>query len=73
VPPEYLLGDRGLYMKGFAASPGCLSTTGLTTPEGAAKVLEVLAAFDPDIRAAKINLEDTYDNSFVERAAKKLQ
>jgi NitT/TauT family transport system substrate-binding protein len=71
VPPEYLLGDKGLYMKAFASSRGCLSLTGVTAPEGAAKVLEVLAAFDENIRAAKIDLAATYDNHFAERAGQK--
>lgn len=73
VPPEYLLGDRGLYMRAFQSSRGCLSTTGLLSKDGMAKVLEVLSAFDPVIKASNIDIEQTYDNSFVERAAAKLR
>jgi len=69
VPPEYLLGDRALYVKGFEGSRGCFSTTGVTAPEGAAKVYEVLAAFESGVREAKIDLAATYDNRFAERAA----
>jgi NitT/TauT family transport system substrate-binding protein len=71
VPPEYLLGDRGLYMRAFQNSRGCLSTTGLLPKDGMAKVLEVLSAFDPTIKGANINIDDTYDNGFVERAGGK--
>jgi NitT/TauT family transport system substrate-binding protein len=70
IPPEYLLGDKALYMKSFAGSRGCISQTGMITPEGSSKVLEVLSAFEPAVRSAKIDMAATYDNSFVEKAAK---
>jgi NitT/TauT family transport system substrate-binding protein len=71
VPPEYLLGNRKLYMDGFQATRGCYSPSGLTAREGATKVLEVLSAFDPGVRSANLNVEGTYTNSFVEQAEKK--
>jgi NitT/TauT family transport system substrate-binding protein len=70
IPQEYLLGDKDLYKKSFQGSRGCISQTGLITAEGAAKVLEVLSAFEPNVRAAKIDMAATYDNSFAEKAAK---
>lgn len=71
VPPEYLLGDKGLYIRAFQNSRGCLSTTGLLPKDGTAKVLDILSTFDPVIKASNIRLEDTYDNAFVERATGK--
>jgi NitT/TauT family transport system substrate-binding protein len=71
VPPEYLLGNRKLYMDGFQATRGCYSPSGLTAREGATKVLEVLSAFDPNVRSANLNVDETYTNSFVEQAEKK--
>lgn len=71
VPPEYLLGNKKLYMDGFQATRGCYSPSGLTAKEGAAKVLEVLSAFDPNVRSANLKIQDTYTNSFVEQAEKK--
>jgi NitT/TauT family transport system substrate-binding protein len=71
VPPEYLLGNRKLYMDAFQATRGCYSSSGLTARQGAAKVLEVLSAFEPGVRSAKLNIDDTYTNSFVEQAEKK--
>lgn len=71
VPPEYLLGNKKLYMDGFQATRGCYSPSGLTAKEGAAKVLEVLSAFDPNVRSANLKVQDTYTNSFVEQAEKK--
>lgn len=72
IPPEYLLNDKDLYMRAFKSSRGCISTTGLLPKDGMAKVLEVLSAFEADVKAANINIDDTYDNSFVERAASKI-
>lgn len=71
VPPEYLLGNKKLYMDGFQATRGCYSPSGLTAKDGAAKVLEVLSAFDPNVRSANLKVQDTYTNSFVEQAEKK--
>ena len=46
---------------------------GQITQEGAQIVLNVLAAFLPEVKAANIKVEDTYDNRFVENALKKFQ
>jgi len=46
---------------------------GLITRQGAQIVLDVLAAFLPEVKAANIKVEDTYDNRFVEAALKKYQ
>ena len=43
------------------------------TREGAQIVLNVLAAFLPEVKAANIKVEETYDNRFVEAALKKWQ
>ncbi len=67
LPEEYLLGNRALYLKAMGAMRTCYSPDGLITPEAAATVLKVLSAFDAGVRNAKIKLEATYDNSFVQR------
>jgi NitT/TauT family transport system substrate-binding protein len=68
VPEEYVVDKKDLYAKGFENSRRCLSQTGLIQPEGAKTVRDVLAAFDPAIGSAKIDLEATYDNSFAQKA-----
>ena len=67
LPEEYLLGDRALYLKALGNMRTCYSPDGLMTPEAASTVLKVLSSFDASVRAAKIKLEATYDNSFVQR------
>ena len=67
LPEEYLLGDRALYLKALGNMRTCYSPDGLMTPEAAATVLKVLSTFDTNVRDAKIKLEATYDNSFVQR------
>jgi NitT/TauT family transport system substrate-binding protein len=67
LPEEYLLGDRALYLKAMGAMRSCYSPDGLMTHDAAATVQKVLATFDADVRAAQIDLEATYDNSFVQR------
>jgi hypothetical protein len=41
--------------------------------EGAQIVHDVLAAFLPEVKAANIRLEETYENRFAEAALKKWQ
>ncbi len=67
LPEEYLLGNRALYLKAMGAMRTCYSPDGLMSPAAASTVLKVLSAFDAGVRNAKIKLEATYDNSFVER------
>lgn len=67
LPEEYWLGDKKLYLQAMGNMRTCYSPDGLMTHEGADTVHKVLASFDADIRNAKIDLEATYDNSFVKR------
>jgi NitT/TauT family transport system substrate-binding protein len=71
VPKEYLLNNRELYINAFKKMRTSLSPDGLTSPEGAKTVYDVLAAFLPNVKAAKIDLASTYDNRFVEKALAK--
>ena len=66
LPEEYLLGDKAMYLNAMAAMRSCYSPDGLMSPAAAQTVLKVLGAFDDDVRDAKINLDTTYDNSFVQ-------
>ena len=67
LPEEYLLGDKGIYLKAMGAMRSCYSLDGLMTKEAGETVLKVLSAFDEGIRNARINVEATYDNSYVQR------
>lgn len=73
VPPEHMLGDKALYLASHQKIREARSPDGLITKEGAQIVHDVLAAFLPEVKAANIKVEDTYENRFVEAALKKWQ
>jgi NitT/TauT family transport system substrate-binding protein len=73
VPAEHMLGDKALYLDSYKRMHEAHAPDGLMTREGAQIVLNVLAAFLPEVKAANIKVEDTYDNRFVEAALKKWQ
>jgi NitT/TauT family transport system substrate-binding protein len=73
VPPEYLGDNKALYAEAFTNSRRCIAQNGQITPKGAQTVHEVLAAFDPAVASAKIDLASTYDNRFVKKAAEEVQ
>ncbi len=71
VPAKYAVADKEVFVKAYAAMRGCISRDGMMTDEATRTVRDVIAAFDPEVAAAKIDLKATYDNSFVEKAAKR--
>jgi NitT/TauT family transport system substrate-binding protein len=73
VPPEFMLGDKELYLASYKKMREAHAPDGQITKEGAQIVHDVLAAFLPEVKAANIKVEDTYDNRFVEAALKKWQ
>jgi len=73
VPAEYMLGDKELYLASYQRMHESHAPDGQITKEGAQIVLDVLAAFLPEVKAANIKVEDTYDARFVAAALKKFQ
>jgi NitT/TauT family transport system substrate-binding protein len=71
VPPDYLLGDKALYIAAYAKFKPAISPDGLFTKEGAENTLKFLAAFNPAIKPNEIKLDQTYDNSYVQKALAK--
>jgi NitT/TauT family transport system substrate-binding protein len=71
VPPEYLLGDRGLYTAAYVKFKPAISPDGLFTKEGAENTLKFLAAFNPAMKPGEIKLDQTYDNSYAQKALAK--
>jgi NitT/TauT family transport system substrate-binding protein len=68
VPEEYYGGDRALYRIMVEKNRGRVSPDGIIPPDGAARVLKNLTAFEPTLKDAKVDLATTYDNSFIEKA-----
>jgi NitT/TauT family transport system substrate-binding protein len=70
VPPEYYGGDRALYRDMVEQNRQRVSPDGRISQEAATRVFSYLSKFEATFKDAKIDLAQTYDNSFVERAAK---
>jgi NitT/TauT family transport system substrate-binding protein len=68
VPEDYALGDKPLYVQAIKNSLPMYSPDGRFAREGAETAYNVLKAFDPDVRTAKIDLAATYTDRFVEKA-----
>ncbi|MCW2241419.1 ABC transporter substrate-binding protein [Azospirillum canadense] len=72
VPPDYFVSDKALFVKAYSKLGRCLSTDGVMTLDAAKRVFDVLAAFDPNVASAKIDLSATFDNRFVQAVAQKV-
>ena len=68
VPESYLLGDRALYLFSYNKVKEAISPDGLISDAGARATLRSLAAFDPTIKPAEIDLSRTYTNEFAKKA-----
>jgi NitT/TauT family transport system substrate-binding protein len=71
VPSEYYGADLALYRGSLLKNKEGYSPDGRFSMEGAQNVHKVLAAFVPEVQKAKIDLAQTFDNSFADRALKK--
>jgi len=69
VPPEYFLGDRASYLKALKANLLVYSRTGIVTRQGMNSALKMMTTFDPDLKDKKIDLQKTFDDQFIRRAA----
>jgi NitT/TauT family transport system substrate-binding protein len=67
VPEEYYGQDRALYRIMVERNRGRVSD-GKIAPEGAARVLRNLVAFEPTLKDAKVDVARTFDNSFMDKA-----
>lgn len=69
LPPEYLLGDRALYAASFARLRGSYSKDGVIPKKGVDNSYKVLLAHNTAVRRAPVVwINQTYTNSFVEKA-----
>ena len=68
VPPEYLLGDKELYMLSAKNSKASYSLTGVLDPSGMKSTSDMLTKFDPELAGANVDLAKTFDDRFVKKA-----
>jgi NitT/TauT family transport system substrate-binding protein len=71
VPPEYLLGNKAAYLASYAKVKDAFSPDGMLDDLGKQNTLRYLAAFNPALKPAAINLAQTFDPGPVERALAK--
>jgi NitT/TauT family transport system substrate-binding protein len=69
VPEEYFLGDRALYLAAVMANKPVYSLTGVIPAAGMRSAADMLLAFDPELKDAKVDLATTFDGRFVSKAA----
>jgi sulfonate transport system substrate-binding protein len=69
VPEDYYLGDRALYLAAVKANKPVYSLTGVIPAAGMRSAADMLVAFDPDLKDAKVDLATTFDGRFVSKAA----
>jgi NitT/TauT family transport system substrate-binding protein len=73
MPPEYQGGNKTLYTTAIKKSLAIYSPDGKFDPAACANTLKVLQVFDEKVKAASIDLTKTYDESFVDQAAKSVK
>jgi NitT/TauT family transport system substrate-binding protein len=69
VPEDYYLGDKALYVAAVKANKPVYSITGLIPAAGIQSASDMLTAFDPELKDAKVDLAKTFDDRFVKKAA----
>ncbi len=68
VPPEYLLGDRPLYVAAVKNSLESYSRTGIIAPEGMKSVNDMLKQLDPELQNSNVDLTKTFVDKFAKKA-----
>jgi NitT/TauT family transport system substrate-binding protein len=72
MPAEYKAGSPSLYKEGLLKNMIGYSEDGQMSMKAAENVYKVLRQFEPSVMAAgKIDLTQTFDNSFAKKAAAK--
>lgn len=73
VPPNYLLGDRELYMLAARNSLASYSQTGIVPIEGMQSTLAMLQKFEQSLQNVKIDLNTTFVDAFAKKAAETIK
>ena len=66
MPESFWAGDRDQYVASLRANLAMFSPDGLMPDDGPPNVLKTLSLVDEKVAAAKIDLQETYDNRFVQ-------
>ena len=68
---EYYQADEKLYRKSLEKNLAAFQWDGIVTNEAVMSVWNAISVLEPDFKAAKIEMEKTYDNQLIERALAK--
>jgi NitT/TauT family transport system substrate-binding protein len=68
LPAEWATPNRDLFLASIRGTRDMFSPDGKFSLEGAQVAFHVLSTVDPRLRSAKINLEATFTNAFVDKA-----
>jgi NitT/TauT family transport system substrate-binding protein len=68
MPEEYALGNKPLYLQSIRGSLPTFSRDGRLSRQAAETAYAVLREFDADVAAARIDLDATFTNAFVDKA-----
>lgn len=68
VPPSYYGGDRNLYKTVVEKNRSRFSKDGTISMAAAKNVLRIVSEAYPNVKKVKIDLPETFDNSFIEHA-----
>ena len=71
LPPDYYQADEKLYRKSLEKNLAAFQWDGIVTNTAVKSVWDAISVLEPDFKAAKIEMEKTYDNRLIERALAK--
>jgi NitT/TauT family transport system substrate-binding protein len=66
MPADYYAGDQALYVNALKGGLGMYTSDGKMPTDGPPTVLNVLSAFDPNVKGKNIDLSKTYTTEFVD-------
>jgi NitT/TauT family transport system substrate-binding protein len=71
LPVEYYQADQNLYRKSLEKNLSAFQWDGIVTDEAVRSVWNAISILEPELKAAKVDFDKTYDNRFIERALTK--
>ena len=71
LPPDYYQADEKLYRKSLEKNLAAFQWDGIVSNTAVKSVWDAISILEPDFKAAKIEMEKTYDNVLIERALAK--
>ena len=73
VPPEYLLGDKDLYILAVKNSKPTYSQNGIVSAAGMKSTNDMLVQFDEEMKNSKVDVAKTFDDRFAKKAAETIK